>query len=224
MRVILLAAGQGFQVDGLNKCLIRDPYDGRRIIDKVIRAFPHYPITVVVGYQAVNVMQDYPQLDYVYNQDWGMTNNSYSLGLVLTDEPCYVLSCDLIFEPELIQMIEHAPENIILTQYKENRTLTAVNCILNHDNQVMETYLGALRDQKNPEAVGIFKISNLKTLRAWKQNCLQYRNLFVGLNLPLGVNEPSVYALDKSHHRFEEINTPLDYMRLLEVSKRNAIA
>src|SRR5262245_61293590 len=134
MRVILLAAGQGFQVDGLNKCLIRDPYDGRRIIDKVIRAFPNYPITVVVGYQAVNVMQEYPQLNYVYNQDWGMTNNSYSLGLVLTDEPCYVLSCDLLFEPELIQMIDRAEENIILTQYKENRTLTAINCILNNEN------------------------------------------------------------------------------------------
>jgi choline kinase len=223
MRVILLAAGQGFQVDGMNKCLIRDPYDGRRIIDKVIRAFPNYSITVVVGYQAVNVMQEYPQLNYIYNQDWGMTNNSYSLGLVLTDEPCYVLSCDLLFEPELIQMIERGPENIILTQRRENRTLTAVNCILDKENQVIETYLGALRDPNNPEAVGIFKISNPKTLRAWKQNCLQYRNLFVGLNLPLGTSDPAVYALDKGNHRFFEINTPMDYMRLLEITKRNVM-
>src|SRR3990167_4505263 len=179
MRVIALAAGQGFQLDGLNKCLIRDPLDGRRIIDKIIRAFPNYPITIVVGYQAVRVMQDYPQLNYVYNQDWGMTNNSYSLGLALTDEPCYILSSDLIFEPELIMAMEKAPENIILTEQRENRTLTAINCILD-GQRVIETYQGALRQQQDPEAIGIFKISNSKILHEWKQNCLQYRNLFIG--------------------------------------------
>lgn len=219
MRVIVLAAGQGFQVDGLNKCLIRDPRSGKRIIEKIIAAFPNYPITVVVGYQAIRVMQDYPQLDYVYNQDWGLTNNSYSLGLTLTDEPCYVLSCDLIFEPALIQAMNKAPSNIILTELQENRTLTSINCVL-QQGRVIETYMGALRDQKDPQALGLFKMSDKKILEQWKKNCLQYRNLFVGQNLPLTSDYESVFTFDKGQHHFFEVNTPLDYLRLLTESKR----
>jgi choline kinase len=215
MRVIVLAAGQGFHIDGLNKCLIRDPLDGRRIIDKIIRAFPTYPITMVVGYQAVTLMQDYPQLNYIINQDWGMTNNSYSLGLALTDEPCYVLSSDLIFEPELILSMDQAADNVILTERRENRILTAINCVLEGE-RVVETYQGVLRDTRHPEAVGIFKISDGALLRAWKKNCLQYRNLFIGQNLPLNPDEVSVLSFDKGDHRFFEVNTPFDYLRLLE--------
>lgn len=214
MRVIVLAAGQGFQVDGMNKCLIRDPQQGERIIDKIINAFPHYEITVVVGYQAISIMHDYPQLHYVYNQDWGITNNSYSLGLALNDEPCYVVSCDLIFEPGLIKAMDNAPENIILTELRENRTLTSINCAI-ANNRVIETYQGPLRNRQDPEAIGIFKISDTKLLRGWKQNCLQYRNLFIAHNLPLTDNLQPVTAFDKGRHRFFEVNTPLDYMRLL---------
>lgn len=219
MRVILLAAGQGFQVDGLNKCLIRDPRSGKRIIEKIIAAFPDFPITVVVGYQAISVMQEYPQLHYVYNQDWGLTNNSYSLGLALTDEPCYVLSCDLIFEPALIQAMNKAQPNIILTALEENRTLTSINCVL-QQGRVMETYMGVLRDQKDPQAIGMFKLADKKILQRWKQNCLQYRNLFVGQNLPLGNEYQPVLSFDKGPHHFFEVNTPLDYLRLLTESRR----
>lgn len=217
MRVIVLAAGQGFQLDGINKCLIREPHSGQRIMDKIIRAFANYSITVVVGYQAVSIMQDYPQLNYIYNQDWGVTNNSYSLGLALTTEPCYVLSCDLLFEPALIQDMERASPNIILTEQRDNRTLSAVNCIVN-ENRIIETYQGALRHHQDTEAIGIYKISDPALLQGWKQNCLQFRNLFVGLNLLFNENDPPIISFDKGSHRFFEVNTPLDYMRLLEKS------
>lgn len=218
MRIIVLAAGQGFQVDGLNKCLIRDPKSGQRIIDKIIKAFSQFPITVVVGYQAVNIMHDYPQLNYVYNQDWGITNNSYSLGLALTDEPCYVLSCDLIFEPSLITMMNTAPDNIILTEQRENRMLTAINCVI-ENNRVVEAYQGPLRHRHDPESIGIFKMTDKKILRGWKQNCLQYRNLFIGQNLPLSPDYPAIVTFDKGNERFFEVNTPLDYLRLLEETR-----
>jgi choline kinase len=220
MRVIVLAAGQGFQLDGLNKCLIRDPLDGRRIIDKILLAFPRYKVTVVVGYQAVAIMQDYPQLDYVYNADWGLTNNSYSLGIALTEEPCYVLSSDLLFEPDLIAIMEDAPPNLVLTEQRENRMLTAINCVV-RTQRVVETYQGPLRDRSDPEAIGIFKISNPGLLRGWKRNCLKHGNLFVGQNLPLNEDDAPIYSLEKGpYHRFFEVNTPLDYLRLLEETQR----
>jgi len=83
MRAIILAAGEGFLLDGMVKCLVRAPHDGRPLLERMIDGFARHQITVVVGYRAVDVMQQYPDLDYVYNADWATTNNSYSLGLAL---------------------------------------------------------------------------------------------------------------------------------------------
>lgn len=215
MRAIVLAAGQGYQLDGLNKCLIKDPVDGRTILEKVMLAFPAARITVVVGYRAVAIMQAQPRLDYVYNKDWAVSNNSYSLALALTsEEPCYVLSSDLLFEPALIRALEAGPANAVLTERRENRVLSAVNCAV-EGSRVTELYQGPLRKVSDPEAIGIYKISDPRLVRAWRQNCLQHGNLFVGQNLPVHGDYPEVETFDLGQHRFREINTPLDYLRLL---------
>lgn len=215
MRAIVLAAGQGYQLDGLNKCLVKDPADGRTLIEKVVFAFPAARITVVVGYRAVAIMQAQPRLDYVYNKDWAVTNNSYSLALALTsEEPCYVLSSDLVFEPALIRALEAGPPNAVLTERRENRVLSAVNCAVD-GSRVTELYQGPLRSVSDPEAIGIYKISDPRLLRGWRQNCVQHGNLFVGQNLPVHGDYPQVETFDLGRHRFHEINTPLDYLRLL---------
>jgi choline kinase len=215
VRVIVLAAGQGYQLDGLNKCLIKDPTDGRSILEKVVLAFPGFDVTVVVGYRAVAIMQAHPRLNYVYNKDWAVTNNSYSLALALTsDDPCYVLSSDLVFEPALIRAMQSGPDNAVLSECRENRVLSAVNCTV-EGTRITELYQGPLRKVTDPEAIGIYKISDARLVRAWRQNCLQHGNLFVGQNLPVHGDYPAVEAFDLGQHRFREINTPLDYLRLL---------
>jgi choline kinase len=220
VRVIVLAAGQGYQLDGLNKCLIKDPADGRSILEKVVLAFPGAKITVVVGYRAVAIMQAHPQLDYVYNRDWAVTNNSYSLALALgSDEPCYVLSSDLVFEPALIRAMQAGPDNAVLTECRENRVLSAVNCAVD-GTRITELYQGPLRRVSDPEAIGIYKISDARLVRAWRQNCLQHGNLFVGQNLPVHGDYPKVETIALGQHRFWEINTPLDYLRLLSALQK----
>ena len=221
MRVIVLAAGQGFQLDGLCKCLIRNPSDGLTILQKVIAAFPGRQITVVVGYKAVAIMERYPDLDYIYNGNWPVTHNSYSLGLALTDEPCYVLSSDQIIEPPLIQEMDAAGPNIVLTHRTENRILTSLNCEL-QSHRIKETYVGPLRQPEDPEALGVFKISDPTLLRDWKRNCLSHGNIFAGQNLPLGDKYEPILSFDRGDHFFFEINTPQDYLRLLDSYRRAA--
>lgn len=211
MRLIVLAAGQGFQIDGLNKCLIRDPLDGRTILEKMIRAFPECRVTVVVGYRAIEIMQAYPHLDYVLNPDWAVTNNSYSLALALNEEPCYVTSGDLLFEPELVTELDRGPGDLVVTECRENRIQSAVNCRV-ANGRLLELYQGHIRAPEDPEAIGLFKLSHPDLLRAWKANCLKHGNLFVGMNLPVGENGPPVVIVDKGGHPFDEINTPLDYL------------
>ena len=217
MRTIILAAGQGFQLDGCVKLLIRDPQSGERIIDQFIKIFSKTKITVVVGYKAIDIMQRYPDLNYVFNSDWKITNNSYSLGLGLNDEPCYVVSSDLFIAPEIIKILEDAEPNCILTENRENRELNSLNCKIVKNRQIDEIYQGPRRNINDPEAIGVYKISDKDLLQSWKKNCLRYGNLFAGQNWRFDMS--CVYSVDKENYRLDEINTVFDYLNLIE--KRN---
>ena len=218
MRVIVLAAGQGYQLDGFNKLLIKHPGDGARIIERYQEAFRGKEITIVVGYRAINVMHNYPKLNYIYNGDWAVTNNSYSLSMAISNEPCYVISGDLFFDPDLIKELDDAGPDLVVTQMRENRILNAVNVSATEDGVIDEVYQGKLRSMQHPEAIGIFKISDPKLLSLWKRNCLEYGNLFVGQNIPFAEGM-DVYSHDVSGCKIDEVNTPMDYLRLLEAVK-----
>lgn len=214
MRVIVLAAGQGFQLDGFNKLLIRDPIDNKLIIEKYRDAFDGMDITIVLGYRAINVMNNYQDFNYIYNSDWAVTNNSYSLNLSLNEEPCYVVSGDLFIEPDLIKMLEDSGPNLVLTQNRASRSLNALNVSADNNGNIKELYQGKLREANDPEAIGIFKISAPEILKKWRRNCREYGNLFVGQNLPYDLKSP-ILSVDIQGQRLDEINTPLDYIRLL---------
>ena len=216
-RAIILAAGQGFQLDGVNKVLIRHPKSGKTILQHAVEAFEGFKITVVVGYRAIQIMEEFPELDFVVNPDWALTSNAMSLGLALTDEPTYVVSGDIFFYRNLIQDLDKADGNLVLTDNRENRSLTSVHCVLKRKNQISETYQGAVRDIRHPEAVGLFKISNQSVLKEWKKTSILHGNLFVGQTLPTGIIPIKSHPL--RGHFFDEINTSSDYLRLLNRDK-----
>ena len=216
-RAIILAAGKSFQLDGINKVLTRHPHTGKSILEHAIEAFSGKKITVVVGFRAIQIMEQFPHLDYVINSDWALTNNAMSLGLALTDEPTYVVSGDIFFTKSLIEELDAAEDNIALTENRENRTLTAINCILDDNNHVVETYQGPIRDMRHPEAIGLFKISDKSVLREWKQRSVNYGNLFVGQTLPTDKTPISIHPV--GNHEFCEINTAADYLRLIQQYK-----
>ncbi|MCU0689846.1 MAG: NTP transferase domain-containing protein [Polyangiaceae bacterium] len=216
-QAIVLAAGRGHQVDGMAKVLIRHPLDGRSILDHAIDSFAGKRIIVVVGFRAIEVMQGAPQLDYVINRDWALTNNAMSLGLALNDEPTYVVSGDIFFSRDLVKHLDALGPNLVLAEWRENRALTAVHCALREDQSIAETYQGPLRDVAHPEAVGLFKISDPDLLRRWKRFSIGHGNLFVGQTLPC--DGAPVLATPRGDLAFDEINTPTDYLRLLERSR-----
>lgn len=211
MRLIILAAGQGFKLDGFNKLLIRNPKSGRTILEHYLEMFSGWRITVVVGFRAIEVMSAYPELDYVYNDDWRITGNSYSLALALDDEPCVVISSDFIFDEQLLEQIKAAPENGAFVRHSENKGTNTLRCKI-EDGRVVSIYLG-FEAGTDPEAIGIYKASDAGLLRKWKRECLQNRNVFAGSNLPL---DSQIAAVDVTSIPLHEINTPLDYLKLIK--------
>ncbi len=218
MRTIILAAGQGFQLDGFNKLLLCDPVSGELLIDKYLKLFADTEITVVLGYKAIEIMQRYPHINYVYNTDWKMTNSSYSLSLALNEEPCYIMSCDLFFDQDIVTKFMEAEPNCVLTKNTDNRQLNALNCSVQDDRRITEIYQGDIRRKKDPESIGLYKIGDRNLLREWRKRCIHHSNLFAGQNLPFNICP--VYSVDVEECRFEEVNTVMDYMRILENVKR----
>jgi len=214
MRVIILAAGQGFKLDGCNKILLKDPKTNKMIIDQYIEIFSEFDITVVVGYKAIEIIQVHPNLNYIYNDEWNISNNSYSLGLALDDRPCIVLSADLFFDGMLIERIVQSLPNCILTENRENRELNSLNCSINDENKIVEMYQGARHSSQDVEAIGIYKISDIDLLRNWKKNCFEHPNLFCGQNLKFDLAD--IFSIDLGNNRFEEVNNVIDYLRIIE--------
>ncbi len=213
-QAIILAAGRGHQVDGMAKVLIRHPVTGKSILQHAVEAFAGKRIIVVVGFRAVHVMESAPNLDYVVNHDWELTSNAMSLGLALNEEPTYVASGDIFFNRDLIEHLDSQGPDLALTEARENRALSAIHCVLRDDRSIAETYQGAVRNMAHPEAIGLFKISNADLLRRWKRVCIGHGNLFVGQTLPCdGV---PVQSAPRGAFEFSEINTPADYLRLME--------
>jgi choline kinase len=220
---IVLAAGKSLQLDGISKALIRHPRSGRTILDHAIAAFDGLRITVVVGFRAIHIMQHYPQLHYVHNPDWALTNNAGSLGLALAeigDEPCYVVSGDIFFERSLIQRLDRAAPDLALTSAREKRALSAIHCVTADDGRIVETYQGPVRSMAHPESVGLFKLGSPGLLRAWQRRCVEHANLFAGQLLPCG--DGDVPVVSEALHRdelFYEVNTPVDYLQLIEATR-----
>jgi choline kinase len=213
-KAIILAAGRGHQVDGMAKVLIRHPATGRTILEHAVEAFAGKRIVVVVGFRAIHVMESAPQLEYVLNHDWALTSNAMSLGLALDDEPTYVVSGDIFFNRGLVEHLDALEPDLVLTEARENRALSAVHCVVREDRSIVETYQGPVRSVAHPEAIGLFKISDAALLNRWKRRCISHGNLFVGQTLPCdGV---PVVATPRNAFEFTEINTPADYLRLLD--------
>lgn len=216
MRIIILAAGQDSMLDGMIKCLIRHPGDGRTVLDHVAEAAGGMPITVVVGYRAVEIIHQYPQFDYVINEDWAITNNAYSLGLALDGSPCIVTSGDMFVNRETFRLLADDGENHALASNRENRGVNAINAAL-EGGKICGIYKGPLRNPKDVELLGIFSISSPELLALWKKQCLTHSNLFCGQTLPAGPGLPAVTPrFMGAGCVYHEINTVADYLRLVQ--------
>jgi len=217
-RVIILAAGKSLQLDGESKALIRHPATGRTILDYAIEAFAGKHVTVVVGFRAIQIMQAYPQLHFVHNPEWALTNNALSLGLALDERPCYVVSGDIFLDSALIERLDTDVDDLVLTSDREKRSLSAIHCVTNEDGHIAEAYQGPVRSMTHPESIGLFKISSVELLREWRRRCTRHANLFAGQLLPCEMAPIRAVALQ--NELYYEVNTPTDYLELIEATRQ----
>lgn len=216
-QVIVLAAGRGNQADGMAKCLIRHPTDGLSVLDHILSVFSGRRVIVVVGFRAIQVMDHYPQLDFVINEHWSDTNNAMSLGLALDNRPTYVVPGDVFIQGDLIEYLDGLGPDVALVCHHENRIPSAIHAVVGEGGSIASAYQGAIQDMANPELLGMFKISTPEVLQEWRQRCVRNSHWFAGMALPFNLSP--ILPADVGTHRYDEVNTPADYWRLIQATR-----
>lgn len=162
MKVIILAAGLGSRLGkNIPKCLV-EVRGGQSILDAQLSAITKYTevenISIVVGYRKEMVMDRYPNLTYVYNENYENTNTAKSLLKALKrvrGNDALWMNGDVWFAPEAFRRVMDADTSCV-----------AVNTSRVSDEEVKYRvdHLGAISHLSKSvtpalgEAVGINKV------------------------------------------------------------------
>lgn len=217
MKLIILAAGDSYELDGFNKLTIKHPKYNMSIIDIYQKMFNVDHIQVVVGFRAMNIMNDYPDFDYILNNKWQTTGSAYSLSLALDKNPSYIISSDFILNPQLDNIFNSDKQDVVYVKKSESKRLTSLKCKVNNDI-IENIYRGKSKNMNDYEILGIFKITDPDILYNWKIKSINNPTMYAGETLIMDNFNLSYEILDEDI--ITEINTPLDYINFLNRIKK----
>lgn len=108
VRAVILAAGTGSRLGlGTPKCMVTVGEKAllQRQVEELQTAFGDMQIFVVVGFQAETIIEAYPQLKFVRNENYRTTNTASSLRLALEAigaGPTIWLNADVVLRPGVL--------------------------------------------------------------------------------------------------------------------------
>ena len=131
MKYIVLAAGKGIESiqdeSSLLKCLV-SLQNNKNIIDNILDIASELKIkdlSIIGGYKILEIMKQYPQLKYFYNEKWEETNSLYSLSKAIEymDDDILISYSDTLYTKETIEKIIQKNEkiNIVYDSYWKKR-------------------------------------------------------------------------------------------------------
>ncbi len=125
MNAIILGAGFGTRLSAVfPKPLL--PLVGEKTIldfqiEKISKYIPIEKIIVVVGYKKELLMERFPDLTYVYNENYARTNTGKSLlkAVKIVEDDLLWLNGDVYFDDEVIPLILKRGKSSILVDHKK---------------------------------------------------------------------------------------------------------
>ena len=113
MRIVILAAGVGSRLGSPSPEPLTQLADGRLIMERQLDNFrEHFErsiVSVVVGFKKDMIMEAFPDVSFIYNQNFGETNTSKSLlkTLALTgSEAVLWVNGDVVFDADLLNALD----------------------------------------------------------------------------------------------------------------------
>jgi glutamine kinase len=184
LKYIILAAGKGIESfqegESLPKCLLPIK-ENKNIIDNILNISDELNIkdvNIIGGYKILEIMKQYPQIKYFYNEMWENTNNLYSLSKILdyTNEDILISYSDILYTKNKIESVIKSRDkiNIVYDSYWKKRYEGSIE----DDDQIEKIYkidksYQFSKDKKDKKIMGEFtglfyipkfKLDNLKIL------------------------------------------------------------
>jgi len=219
MNIIILAAGIGSRLGHPYPKPLTVLKTGKSImlsqLDNLTNAFPHDYVTVVVGFKKEMIMETFPDLVFVYNNEFDTTNTSKSLLKALSkvrDSGAFWLNGDVVFDARVLEKIKPLIKN--------ERSFVCVNKSRVGEEEVKYTVddNGYIRELSKKvqnslgEAVGINYIgkNDVKTFIARLSECDPNDYFERGIELAIEKDDLKIVPADISEFNCIEVDFKQD--------------
>jgi choline kinase len=221
--IVILAAGVGSRLGRPHPKPLTPLADGETILGRALRQltarFSRHSIHLVVGFKKEMIMEEVPDVGFIYNQHYGDTNTSKSLLKALTilgPGGVLWLNGDVVFDQGVL--------DDLLPHIATDRSFVCVNTAAvgdeevkytldqsGHIQQLSKTVLGPA----GGEAVGINFISadDRPVLTKRLEECADQDYFERGIELAVEKDGLRIEALDLSHRPVMEVDFPADLTR-----------
>jgi len=138
MKIIILAAGIGSRLGNPYPKPLTRLKSGVQImqqqVENLVQYFDKNDIMVVVGFKKDLIMEEYPDLSFIYNPEFDRTNTSKSLLRALykcKNEDVLWLNGDVVFDSEILKLL--------MSYISDSKSFVAVNNSVVGDEEVKYT-------------------------------------------------------------------------------------
>ena len=220
MKIIILAAGIGSRLGNPFPKPLTPLKNGKSIMqrqmDSITTYFDINDITTVVGFKKNLIMEQFPEVNYVYNPFFDTTNTSKSLLRALKKHrgnSILWFNGDVVFDPQLVSLLQNEINN--------NQSFVSVNTQSVSDEEVKYTlkdgFVESLsKEVKNGlgEAVGINFIAakDLDVFINQLENCDENHYFEKGLEMAIAINQLKLKVVDISAYNCIEVDFKEDLL------------
>jgi L-glutamine-phosphate cytidylyltransferase len=226
MEIIILAAGMGSRLGNPFPKPLTMLHTGKSImlsqLDNLSSAFPDVPVYVVVGFKKEMIMEEFPDLIFIYNNEFDTTNTSKSLLRALNKirhSGALWLNGDVVFDLPILGKIKSLIES--------DRSFVCVNRNSVGEEEVKYTVddKGFIKElskkARNPlgEAVGINYISgnDVKKLVQRLEECAPDDYFERGIELAIEKDRLKIIPADISEFNCLEVDFKQDLEKANEL-------
>ena len=215
IKAIILAAGESYDTqDIFPKILLKNPITNITILDNFINHYGDNSL-FVLGFRSLSILNAYPNINVVLNHSWSTTKSAQSLALAVeclpSDQIIDIYSGDYFIEKNFFKEFQSIDSNnLIVASFREARSPKACNLVIKN-NKIESKYYGLVKDNKDPESLGIIRTS-VSNIKKWMSSLsVNYRSLYATDIIP----EESLKDFDIfiDNNQIYEINNSNDFIK-----------
>ena len=218
-KAIILAAGESYDTqDIFPKILLKNPITKNTILDNFLEHYGDNSL-FVLGFRSLSVLNAYPNINVVLNHSWSTTKSAHSLALAIECLPSNqiidIYSGDYFIEKSFFKEFQsNESKNLIVASFREARSAKACNLIVK-DNKIISKYSGLIRDNKDPESLGIIRTS-VENIKKWITSLSsKYRSKYTTDIIPEDfLKNFDIFIEDNQIHEINNSNDFIKYRNL----------